>query len=194
MTALAKLAQGDQQAAIESAEAAVTDAKSFGTPDAIGSALRTLGLAKGAEGIEDLQEAVRLLETASPRLMRPRALVELGAALRRNRRRREARDFLLQGLELARRSGATALADQAREELAAMGARPRSEVLSGVESLTASELRVAKLATRGLTNREIAQQLFVTMKTVETHLRHCYQKLEISGRAELGSALGAPSG
>ena len=81
------------------------------------------------------------------------------------------------------------LAERAREELAATGARPRTEMLSGVESLTASELRVAKLAATGLTNREIAQQLFVTMKTVETHLRHCYQKLEIAGRTELQDAL-----
>jgi DNA-binding CsgD family transcriptional regulator len=86
-----------------------------------------------------------------------------------------------------------ALAARANVELAATGARPRKLVLSGVDSLTASELRVAKLAAKGRTNREIAQELFVTMKTVETHLGHVYQKLDISSRKELPEALAGDS-
>jgi len=92
-------------------------------------------------------------------------------------------------MEIAHGCGATALEERARLELAATGARPRSVLLTGVESLTPSERRVAELAATGMTNREIAQSLFVTPKTVETHLRHCYQKLDIAGRGDLPSAL-----
>ena len=76
-------------------------------------------------------------------------------------------------------SGADGLAARAREELAAAGSRPRSVFRTGVESLTASELRTAKLAAEGLGNVEIAQRLFVTRKTVEKHLGNAYTKLEI---------------
>ena len=79
--------------------------------------------------------------------------------------------------------------ERARTELAATGARPRGALLSGVEALTPSELRVARLAADGLTNREIAQQLFVTAKTVETHLRHAFQKLGVAKRTELAAEL-----
>jgi DNA-binding CsgD family transcriptional regulator len=70
------------------------------------------------------------------------------------------------------------------------GARPRRERLSGVDALTASERRVAQIAAAGMTNREIAQALFVTTKTVALHLTHVYEKLDITGRAQLPSALG----
>jgi len=116
-------------------------------------------------------------------------LVELGAALRRANRRREAREPLREGLDLAHRCGATALAERARTELGAAGARPRKTVLWGIESLTPSELRVARMAAEGMTNREIAQSLFVTTKTVETHLRHVYQKLDVAGRGGLTGVL-----
>ncbi|HXF72042.1 MAG TPA: helix-turn-helix transcriptional regulator, partial [Actinomycetota bacterium] len=69
------------------------------------------------------------------------------------------------------------------------GARPRRPVFSGVDALTASELRVARLAAEGLTNREIAERLFVTERTVETHLGHAFRKLGIAGRRELPGAL-----
>jgi DNA-binding CsgD family transcriptional regulator len=74
--------------------------------------------------------------------------------------------------------------------LVAAGARPRRERVSGVESLTASERRVAQMAAAGMTNREIAQALFVTMKAVALHLTHVYEKLEIAGRTELPGMFG----
>ena len=75
----------------------------------------------------------------------------------------------------------------------AAGARPRRERLSGVEALTASERRVAQMAAAGMTNREIAEALFVTMKAVALHLTHVYEKLDITGRAGLPGALGEAS-
>ena len=110
---------------------------------------------------------------------------------RRSGLRRESREPLLESLELAERSGAGRVAERAREELAAIGSRPRSAFRTGVESLTASELRTAKLAADGLTNTEIAQRLFVTTKTVEKHLGNAYTKLEISTRTDLPTVLSA---
>ena len=110
-------------------------------------------------------------------------------ATRLTRKPTEAREPLQRALELARACGATALAERVRTELQATGARPRREALSGVGSLTPSERRVADLAAAGATNREIAQELFVTPKTVEVHLSNTYRKLEIRGRRELVGAL-----
>ena len=83
------------------------------------------------------------------------------------------------------------LAEHARPELYATGARPRSTALDGVESLTDRELRVARLAADGQTNRDIAQLLYVTPKTVEVHLTNAYRKLNIGSRRELPEALTA---
>jgi DNA-binding NarL/FixJ family response regulator len=81
------------------------------------------------------------------------------------------------------------LAERAYQELRAAGVRPRKVLRTGVDSLTPSEVRVAQLAASGKTNREIAQELYVTPKTVEFHLGQTYRKLDISSRKELGSAL-----
>lgn len=117
-------------------------------------------------------------------------MIELGAATRRAGRRAEARDLLRPGMELAHACGARALVARAREELLATGARPRRIVRTGADALTASERRVARMAAEGMTNREIAQALFVTMRTVEVHLTHAYQKLGVSSREKLPAALG----
>jgi len=159
-------------------------------PRAIGVALRALGLlCKADEQISLVREAAAAVETCPSRLELAQALTDLGAALRRASRRTEAREVLRRALDLAARCGARALAARAREELVTAGARPRRERVSGVESLTASERRVAQMAAAGMTNREIAQALFVTMKAVALHLTHVYEKLEIAGRAELSGAL-----
>ena len=116
-------------------------------------------------------------------------MVELGSALRRANRRSEAREPLRRGLELATVCGAVPLAELAETELLATGARPRRIALSGVESLTPSERRVAEMAAEGSTNRQIAQDLFVTTKTVEVHLSSVYRKLDIASRTQLAAAL-----
>ena len=189
--ALALLGLDRRDEALELAREEVELARAWGAPKPIGVALRARGLAEGgAEGIETLRESVAVLEGSTARLELARSLVELGAALRRANQRADARELLKQGLDLAVRSRAVPLVEQAEQELAATGARPRRLLLSGVESLTASERRVAGFAAEGLSNKDIAQALFVTTKTVEGHLSNVYRKLGIGSRGELPQALG----
>jgi DNA-binding CsgD family transcriptional regulator len=130
-----------------------------------------------------------LLESSGARLEHARALADLGAALRRAGHRADSREILRPALDLAHRCGAHTLSERAHTELVAAGGRPRRLVLTGLDSLTASERRVAQLAVTGLSNRDIAQQLFITTRTVEGHLTHVYQKLEITSRDQLSDAL-----
>jgi DNA-binding CsgD family transcriptional regulator len=120
------------------------------------------------------------------------AMADLGAALRRAGQRADSREILRPALDLAHRCGAIALTERARTELVAAGGRPRRLVLSGLDALTASERRAAQLAAAGLSNREIAQNLFITARTVEGHLTHAYQKLAITSREQLPAALAPP--
>ena len=141
-----------------------------------------------------MREALAVLESSQARLEHARALVELGAALRRAGHRRDAREPLKEGLDMAHRCGAVTLAERARVELEATGARPRRVELSGVESLTPSERRIGAMAAEGMSNPQIAQALFLTRRTVEMHLSNAYRKLDISSREELPAALAAPAG
>jgi DNA-binding CsgD family transcriptional regulator len=169
-------------------------ARRWGEPRAIGAALRVLGLAEGGnQGVGLLREAVDLLAGSEARLEHARALVDLGAALRRANQRTEGREWLREGVDLALRIGAFKLVGRGNEEIAATGAKPRRVLQTGLDALTASERRVAQLAADGMSNKEIAQALFVTIKTVEVHLSHAYRKLEISSRAQLDKALLTPA-
>jgi DNA-binding CsgD family transcriptional regulator len=166
---------------------AVRLAETFGASRALGIALRTRGLIDGS--VDALRESVAVLERTPATLEHARALVDLGSALRRSNQRSAAREHLARGQEIAHRCGADALVQLARAELAATGARPRTIALSGAEALTPSERRVAELAAGGLSNRDVAQALFVSTKTVETHLGRVYRKLAVAGRADLAGAL-----
>ncbi|MHC1561161.1 helix-turn-helix transcriptional regulator [Actinomycetospora sp. C-140] len=179
---------GDAAEAVRTADDAVAVARRYATPRALADALRTRGLVGGT--IPPLREAVTLLGPTPARLDLARAHVDLGAALRRTNQRAAARTLLATGQDLALRCGADRLVHRAREELHAAGARPRRVAVTGAESLTAAERRVAELAADGLSNREVAQALFVTTKTVETHLGHVYRKLDVAGRDELAAMLG----
>jgi DNA-binding CsgD family transcriptional regulator/tetratricopeptide (TPR) repeat protein len=193
--ALALLQLGRSDEARRYADEELARSRQWGAPRAFGKSLIAAGLAHGdADGLALLHDAVAVLEGSEARLEHARALVELGSALRRGNRRSDARAPLRQGLEIATVCGAGPLAQRAETELIATGARPRRTALSGVESLTPSEHRVAEMATGGRTNREIAQALFVTTKTVEVHLSSAYRKLGIRSRSQLAGALGAPSG
>ena len=195
LLALACAQLGEVEEARRLAAEELEIARAWGTPGVIGAAQRVAGLvAERNPGIELLREAVATLERSEAKLEHAHALVDLGAALRRAGKRTEAREHLAEGLELADRCGATALVDMAEAELRTAGARPRRRALSGVASLTPSELRVAEMAAEGMMNKEIAQALFVTLRTVEMHLSHAYGKLEISSRDQLPEALGGVNG
>jgi len=158
-----------------------------GTPRSVAIEQRAVGLLSPdpEESLELLRSSVRMLEATPGRLELAYSLAALGSALRRGRQRQESRPLLERAMDIATRCGATVLAERAREELLATGARPRRQVLSGADSLTPSERRIADMAARGLSNKQIAQELFVSTRTVETHLMHAYQKLEISSRTDL---------
>jgi DNA-binding NarL/FixJ family response regulator len=186
----ALLRLGERERARELAHAELTDVRVFGAPRALGIALRAAGLAQGGtDGLELLTESAASLRDSSALLELAHSLTELGSALRRANQRAAAREPLAEALELAVGCGARRLAARARQELTATGARPRRVWRSGVEALTPSELRIVRLAGDGRTNREIAQELYVTLKTVEGHLSRAYTKLGIDGRAELSRVL-----
>jgi DNA-binding NarL/FixJ family response regulator len=189
LAATALMQAGESERARELAAEEVTVARRWGAPRAIGIALRVQGLTAGGDGLTLLEEAAAVLAASPARLEHARALADLGAALRRAGRRADAREPLRAALELAQRCGASALAEAAQTELVASGAKPRRQALSGSESLTPSERRVATLAAEGMTNRDIAQRLFVTPKTVEVHLSSAYRKLGIGSRTQLAAAL-----
>jgi DNA-binding CsgD family transcriptional regulator len=190
--ALACLRLGEQELAQELAGSELADARAFGAPRALGVALRVAGLARGGtQGLALLEESVAVLRESPALLDRAHSLAEFGSALRRLGRRAAAREPLAEALDLAASCGARPLAARAHEELRATGARPRSEWRSGVEALTPSELRVARMAAEGRTNREIAQELYVTTKTVESHLARVYDKLDIARRSDLAQGLQA---
>ena len=186
-TLLADAGEPDRARAL--AEEEVELAGAFGSERATGVALLARGAIAGAAGADDLRAAVELLDGVSP-LERARATVELGRALHA-RGEDEARDVLYDGMDLAHRAGAHALVERAMAALRETGARPRRPRLSGVDSLTPQERRVAGLAAAGRGNREIAESLFLTRRTVEMHLSNAYRKLGIGSREELPDALGA---
>jgi DNA-binding CsgD family transcriptional regulator len=183
MRALSLHGLGEDEQARRLAAEATEHAARWGVASTLGMALRVQGVIEG--DLKLLRRAVDALAPTPRRLEHARALVDLGAALRRANRRAEAREPLAAGMELAHCCGATALVERARVELRACGARPRRVMRSGIDALTTSELRVAQLAAAGLTNREIAQTLFVTRKTVETHLAGVYRKLGVNARERL---------
>jgi len=185
---LASLGRHNEARALAREE--VERCRAFGAPGPLGTSLRTLGLIEpGGSGIGLLEQAVAHLQRSPARLEHALALLELGAATRRAGRRADAREPLREALHLAHVCGADAIAVRAHDELVAAGARPRRDPTQSRSHLTASELRVARMAADGMTNREIAQALFLTENTIETHLRSVFRKLEIRSRSQLARAL-----
>ena len=164
-------------------------ARAWGAPGTVARSMRTLGRTRGEAGIPLIEEAIALLEGTPARLELARTVAALGTALRRFGRPTDAREPLRRALDLASQCEATLLAEEIRGELQAVGVRPRNDAAAGVDSLTPSERRIVDLAYAGDTNRTIAQQLYVTPKTVEVHLSNAYRKLGIRGRRDLAQAL-----
>jgi len=188
--ALCLHALGNTEEATWQADEDLRLARRWGAPRALGRALRVAGLVRGLpDGLSMLVQAVEVLEKTPARLEHATALVDLGAGLRRAGRRADAKDHLGRGIDLAIRCGAGPLGRRAETELRATGARPRQPFRTGPNSLTPSEHRVVSLAADGLSNRDIAQQLFVTIKTVEVHLSSAYRKLGVKRREQLRAAV-----
>ena len=206
VTLLAELGRADE--ARELAAEDLARSRAFGDDRALGMSLRAAGLAAAAdrspaaargraanaagpsEALDLLGESVAVLRPSPARLELALSLLALGAAQRRAGRRTDAREPLREAVELAAACGATAIAARAHDELVAAGARPRRDPIESRSKLTASEQRVARMAADGMTNREIAQALFLTEKTIEVHLTSTYRKLDISSRSQLPRALG----
>jgi DNA-binding CsgD family transcriptional regulator len=192
--ARAAVAIGEPEVARRLSDEEVELAHAFGAPRALGVALRAAGLVAGGQRGETLlREAIEVLSGADTRLERAYAQADLGALLRRGNQRVEARQPLRQAIDTAHHLGAATLAGRAETELRVAGAKPRRVLLTGLEALTASERRIAELAANGLTNREIAQTLFITDRTVEGHLTHVFYKLDVKTRTALPVALSAPT-
>ncbi|MBB1242623.1 AAA family ATPase [Streptomyces durbertensis] len=192
--ALAHLALDDTRAAAALVTAEIE--QTSGAPDAVrkGLALRARGLVfGGARGLASLRQACELLVTTPARLEEARALADLGAAERLLGDHRAAGAALRRAATLAESCGATPLVDRCLDELRAAGHRPRSRTFAGVAALTPAERRVAELAARGLTNRQLAAYLHVGRRTVELHLSAVYDKLGIPGRSGLATALAEPT-
>jgi DNA-binding CsgD family transcriptional regulator len=179
---------GDARAARQLAEEHLALAEQVGLPGPRAAGLRALSATTGpGEAVNLLESALRLLAGEPAQLERVRVLVDLGAALRRTNRRADARAPLRQALAAAEAGGMRLLAQRAQQELRAAGARPRRTAVHGLDALTPAEHQVALLAAQGRSNREIAQQLYVTRRTVETHLTHVFQKLDLTTRAQLAT-------
>jgi DNA-binding CsgD family transcriptional regulator len=182
--ALARTGAGEE--ALELAEQELGLARRFGAARSIGMALSATGLVRGGdEGLALAEEAVDVLAASPARLEHCRGLVRLGSLRRRLGHPKAALEDLLTARDLASRLGAVALVERANDEIRVAGGKPRRVSRTGVDSLTPAELRVARMAARGMTNREIAEALFVTVKAVEWHLRNTYRRLDIRRRGDL---------
>lgn len=193
--ALTHRAAGNDARALALATEHLERARTWAGPSVLGHALIVRGAQdKGREQLRFLEDAVALLEQSPSMLERARGALEYGAALRRSGRRGESREHLVRGADLAQRCGADVLASRARTELVATGARPRRAAFTGVDALTVAERRVALLAAAGMTKREIARELTVSMKTVSGQLSAVYLKLDVHDRDALAAAMETGAG
>lgn len=188
----AALAVGDREQATAIAAEGLERAQRFGTARTLALAHRSSALCRdGEDRIDGLRVAADHAARGPSPLVRAGVLLDLGVALRRDRRRADARLPLQQALDLAGRAGATRLVVEATRELDATGARRRAGPAWGLDALTPREHELARLAAQGLSNTEIAERLFITRKTVEAHLSTIYRKLEIGSRKDLGAIVAA---
>jgi DNA-binding CsgD family transcriptional regulator len=186
-TALLKL--GDRERAASMAESELADVSAVGSRRAQGIALRALALASGASQVTPLlEQSVAVLRSTPAVLELAHSLAALGGALRREGQRSAARKPLREALGLARSCGAVRLLHTLDDELTAAGV-PMTTTRYGPQALTPSELRIARLAAEGVSNRQIAQDLYLTVKTIEMHLSSVYRKLDVSARTQLKAAL-----
>jgi DNA-binding NarL/FixJ family response regulator len=181
LAALALAELGDEREAVSVATEAHRLARRSGIPALAGAALRVLGVVSGDE--RRVRAAVTALEQSPARLELAKALTEQAACQLRGRPA-EARETLRLASSLAGACGAHGLEPRLDQLMISAGGRPRRPA-SGLRALTRRQLAVATRAARGLTNREIAEELVLTQRTVELHLTNAYKKLDIHSRSQL---------
>jgi len=189
--ALAHLGRRDQAVLVADGELALAEA--FGAPVPIARAMVARAVAEPDDRtrISICRRALASLEASRARgeLESVRLRLELGRTLARIGRRIEARELLRPALADADAVGASGLAERARRELVATGLRPRRAALEGASALTPRQRQIVELAAAGKGNRAIAEQLFLSIKTVETHLAAGYRKLGVNTRLDLRAAV-----
>jgi DNA-binding CsgD family transcriptional regulator len=181
---------GDRDGAKREAAREVAIRRQYGPRFRLAQALRRqASFEPSRRAVVLLAEALELAESTPRRPVIARVLASYGAALRRVERIPEAREALYRAVDMAGDMGMARLRERAHQELLLAGGRPRRVRATGPESLTAAQQQVARLASAGRSNRQIAEELFVTIKTVETHLAAAYRKLGITARDELAAML-----
>lgn len=186
---------GRRGEALELVEQHAELSRRWGTTRAVGGSLEAEGLvAGGKRGVDLLTEAVEMLDKSPARLAHAWAEYRLGRTLLETDRVTDARKRLHRAGDLAGQCGSRLLGTLARDLLVTAGGRPRWPAESAVDRLTGSERRVATLAASGASNREIAETLFVTPRTVETHLTSVYRKLGVTARSGLPDLLSGRQG
>lgn len=183
-----QIAAGDSDDSFDLIDEEIYYARAFGAPRALATALRVSGEARNE--VEPIEEALSLLDGSLARLERAYCSLALGKVLFAKGSNKEAREALIEALMVGEMAGSVAIQDEARQALRVAGAKPRRPVVTGIAALTPGELRVARFAARGYSNREIAEALFVTVKAVEWHLGNAYRKLGIRSRIQLKEAIG----
>jgi ATP/maltotriose-dependent transcriptional regulator MalT len=166
------------------------EADASGRSWASAAAARCRGLLADPDRFEqEFNQALQLHAHTPTPFELARSQLCLGERQRRSRRRSQARDHLRAALESFERLGAAPWAERARNELRASGEHLRRRDATDAEQLTAQELQVAQLVARGRTNREVGAALFLSPKTIESHLGHVYRKLNLRSRTELAALL-----
>ena len=163
-----------------------------GTPLALGLLARSRALLAADDNAEQLyEEAIGHLEQCRVRPQLARAYLLYGEWLRRQRRRRDAREQLRIAHEMFTSMGAGAFAERARVELLATGERARQRTAEAQDELTPQEAQIARLVSQGESNRDIAAQLFLSPSTVDYHLRKVFRKVGVASRTQLARAMPA---
>ena len=180
---------GKRECAAEALRRLAEHTSACGTDWALGIEARSRALASRPDDAErHYREALERLGRTPLKLDLARAQLVYGEWLRRQRRRRDARDQLRAAFDFFDSVGAAAFAQRARGELSATGERARGRTLEASETLTTQEALVARLAGAGASNRQIAEQLYISPATVAYHLRKVFAKLGVSSRRELASS------